>query len=87
MARCTEDAILDPVMAFVNENLNNVDWKWKDAAVMALGSIMEGPDPDMLAPYLQPVRLWVEQWAGKGRGFIVLLNGSGAGEGPTVWCL
>ena len=60
MARCTEDAILDPVMAFINEHLNNVDWKWRDAAVMALGSIMEGPDPDMLAPYLQPVRLWLE---------------------------
>lgn len=55
MARCTEDAILDPVMSFVREQVHNVDWKCRDAAVMALGSIMEGPDPDLLAPQLLTV--------------------------------
>ena len=49
MASCTEDSIVDPVLPFVKEHLRNVNWQFRDAAIMALGAIMEGPDPDNMA--------------------------------------
>ena len=44
--------------AYLNEAMSpvgNTDWKYRDAAVMALGCIMEGPQPDQLAPYVAEV--------------------------------
>ena len=38
MAGCCEDAIVAPIIAFVNQHLKNTDWKFRDAAVMALGT-------------------------------------------------
>ena len=55
MATCTDDAIIQHVLPFVSEHITNVDWKFRDAAVMALGSIMEGPDSDKLTPLVAPV--------------------------------
>lgn len=55
MANSTDDAIIPHVIPFVKEHLDNLDWRFRDAAVMALGSIMEGPDPDQLAPHVADV--------------------------------
>lgn len=55
MAACTEDVIISLVVPFVKENLFNMDWRYRDAAVMALGCIMEGPDPDQLAQHISEV--------------------------------
>ena len=57
MANSTDDAIIPHVIPFVKEHLDNLDWRFRDAAVMALGSIMEGPDPDQLAPHVADVGL------------------------------
>ncbi len=37
MANCCEDAIVPHVIVFVMQNIVNSDWKFRDAAVMALG--------------------------------------------------
>lgn len=52
MASCTEDSIVPHVIPFVKEHLVNAEWAYRDAAVMALGSIMEGPDSDTLTSLL-----------------------------------
>lgn len=54
MASCCEDAIVQQVCPFVVENISKEDWKLRDAAIMALGSIMEGPDPEELQKNIIP---------------------------------
>ena len=57
MAACTDDAIIPYVFPFVREHLMNLDWRLRDAAIMALGCIMEGPDPDHLSQYMTDVSI------------------------------
>ena len=49
-AHCCEDDIVDAVLPFITENIQSTDWRRRDAAVMAFGSILEGPDSDKLRP-------------------------------------
>lgn len=51
LAQCCEDNIINHVSSFIETNIVNEDWKLRDAAVMAFGSILEGPDPQALQPY------------------------------------
>ena len=37
MATCCEDDIINYVLPFVKDNVQNQDWKFRDAAVMAFG--------------------------------------------------
>ncbi|VDP80524.1 unnamed protein product [Echinostoma caproni] len=53
LAQCCEDAIVELVIPFVNENIKKPDWRYRDAAVMSFGSILEGPDPTALKPLVQ----------------------------------
>uniref|UniRef100_A0A2P2HWX4 Importin subunit beta-1-like n=1 Tax=Hirondellea gigas TaxID=1518452 RepID=A0A2P2HWX4_9CRUS len=48
LATCVEDDIVQHVLPFVNENINNPNWNLRDAAIMAFGSVLEGPDPSKL---------------------------------------
>ncbi|XP_052813839.1 importin subunit beta-1-like isoform X2 [Mya arenaria] len=48
MASCCEDDIIPHVLPFVTQNIQNQDWRHRDASVMAFGSILEGPDPNQL---------------------------------------
>lgn len=48
LAQCCENAVVPYVLPFVEENIRNDDWKKRDAAVMAFGSVLEGPDPEAL---------------------------------------
>lgn len=58
LAQVTEDEILDHILPFVEQNISKnaspEDWKWRDAAVVALGSILEGPTPGRLEQTLAP---------------------------------
>jgi importin subunit beta-1 len=49
-ANCCEDDIVVHVIPFVQANIKNADWKFRDAAVMAFGCIMEGPEPKTMKP-------------------------------------
>eukprot|EP00124_Ichthyophonus_hoferi_P005658 Ihof_evm1s885 gene=Ihof_evmTU1s885 len=46
LALVVEDAIVDPIMPFIVENVRDPDWHKREAAVLALGSILEGPSPE-----------------------------------------
>ncbi|KAK3747939.1 hypothetical protein RRG08_041776 [Elysia crispata] len=48
MATCCEDDVVGFVLPFVQSNITNEDWRYRDAAVMAFGSVLEGPDPEKM---------------------------------------
>lgn len=50
LSTCCEDAIIPHIVPFVQENIDSNDWRKRDAAVMAFGSMLEGPDPEKLKP-------------------------------------
>ncbi|KAF2843745.1 importin beta-1 subunit [Patellaria atrata CBS 101060] len=46
-------AVVSPVLLFVEANIRSEDWHRRDAAVSALGAIMEGPDESTLDPIVK----------------------------------
>lgn len=50
LASCCENDIVNLVLPFVREHIANANWCFRDAAVMAFGSILDGPDPNMMTP-------------------------------------
>jgi hypothetical protein len=52
MARVAKDALTPHVLPFVQENIAKAaapeDWRFREAATFAFGSILEGPDPTSL---------------------------------------
>ncbi|OLY84923.1 Importin subunit beta-1 [Smittium mucronatum] len=49
-AQATGDSIMPLVIPFVEGNIRSGDWRMREAAVMAFGSILEGPEPSALSP-------------------------------------
>lgn len=56
LATCCEDDIVPHVLPFIKEHIKNPDWRYRDAAVMAFGCILEGPEPNQLKPLVIQVR-------------------------------
>ncbi|KAE8686580.1 L-type lectin-domain containing receptor kinase IV.2-like [Hibiscus syriacus] len=52
VARTVGDAIVPLVMPFVESNIVKPDWRCREAATYAFGSILEGPTVDKLSPLL-----------------------------------
>ncbi|XP_040990624.1 importin subunit beta-1-like [Juglans microcarpa x Juglans regia] len=50
VARTVGDDVVPLVMPFIEENLTKPDWRQREAATYAFGSILEGPSPDKLIP-------------------------------------
>ncbi|WVZ26669.1 hypothetical protein V8G54_005213 [Vigna mungo] len=50
VARTVGDDIVALVMPFIEENITKPDWRQREAATYAFGSILEGPSPDKLVP-------------------------------------
>lgn len=50
VARTVGDDIVPLVMPFIEENITKPDWRQREAATYAFGSILEGPSPDRLTP-------------------------------------
>ncbi|XP_074291729.1 importin subunit beta-1-like [Silene latifolia] len=50
VARTVADDIVPLVMPFIEENITKPDWRQREAATYAFGSILEGPAPDKLTP-------------------------------------
>jgi importin subunit beta-1 len=49
-AACVGDFIVQHVVGFVEGNIRNADWRFREAAVMAFGCILDGPDSQVLQP-------------------------------------
>jgi importin subunit beta-1 len=49
-AQTVRDEIVPPVVPFVESNIRNQDWHNREAAVMAFGSILDGPSSEVLQP-------------------------------------
>jgi importin subunit beta-1 len=49
-AQIAENAVLGPVLQFVETNIRSETWNAREAAVMAFGSVMDGPEPGTLQP-------------------------------------
>ncbi|CAF4153394.1 unnamed protein product, partial [Rotaria sordida] len=50
LANCAENAIIPHVFPFVSANIKHTDWRHREAAVMAFGSMLEGPDVSSIKP-------------------------------------
>lgn len=50
VARTVGDDIVPLVMPFVEENITKQEWRQREAATYAFGSILEGPSPEKLVP-------------------------------------
>ncbi|KAJ3074080.1 karyopherin beta [Rhizoclosmatium hyalinum] len=53
LASVFEDDIVSLVLPWVQTNLQNPDWKFREAAVMAFGSILDGPKASTLSPLVE----------------------------------
>lgn len=47
-AQAVGNIVCQPILGFIEANIRSEDWHLRDAAVSALGAIMEGPDEKML---------------------------------------
>ncbi|XP_033826363.1 importin subunit beta-1 [Periophthalmus magnuspinnatus] len=52
LATCCEDDVVPHVLPFIKENIKHLDWRYRDASVMAFGSILEGPELNHLKPII-----------------------------------
>ncbi|GAA5804019.1 armadillo-type protein [Helicostylum pulchrum] len=50
LAQCVGNMVITPVVPFIESNIQNENWRNREAAVMAFGSIMDGPEPNVLTP-------------------------------------
>ena len=50
IARTIENSIVPLVLPFITENINNANWRLKEAALMAFGMILDGPTGETLSP-------------------------------------
>lgn len=56
LATCCEDDVVPHVLPFIKEHIKSPDWRYRDASVMAFGSILEGPELNQLKPLAIQVR-------------------------------
>lgn len=54
-AQCVRDAIVPHIVPFVETNIQNTDWRYREAAVMSFGCIMDGPDEKVLTSLVDQV--------------------------------
>ncbi|XP_065052076.1 importin subunit beta-1-like [Rhopilema esculentum] len=50
LATCTTNDIVNHVLPFIHNSITSSNWKQRDAAVMAFGCILEGPEAEALKP-------------------------------------
>lgn len=53
VAQVVGDYCVDPTMEFITKNIESNDWRPKEAAIMAFGSILDGPDTAKIAPLVR----------------------------------
>ncbi|KAH7727518.1 importin subunit beta-1 [Aphelenchoides avenae] len=53
LAQCCGDAIVDPILPFITQHFGSENWHYREAAIMAFGSILEGPEKSNLLRLVQ----------------------------------
>jgi len=53
VAQVSGDACVDLVLGFVQQHFGHQDWKYREAAILAYGSIMEGPTSEKMRPLVE----------------------------------
>lgn len=53
LAQCCGDAIIDAILPFISQHFANANWHFREAAIMAFGSILEGPSKETLMRLVQ----------------------------------
>lgn len=53
IAEALEDNVVPLTLPFVTSNVQSPEWRQREAALMAFGSIMEGPSVEVMGPYVQ----------------------------------
>lgn len=53
LATCCEDEIVPYVLPFINNNIKSDNWRFRDASLMAFGSILGGLDSATLKPLVE----------------------------------
>jgi importin subunit beta-1 len=53
MAQTVKNDIIEPVLKFVYAHIQNTDWRYKEAAILSFGAILDGPDPEQLVPQVE----------------------------------
>ncbi|XP_012229589.1 importin subunit beta-1 isoform X1 [Linepithema humile] len=53
LSSCCEESIVPFVLPFVKDNIKSPDWRYRDAALMAFGSILGGLEPATLKPLVE----------------------------------
>lgn len=56
LAQCVGNNVIQPVVPFIETNIQHENWRNREAAVMAFGSILDGPDPIVLTPLVDQVK-------------------------------
>lgn len=52
LSAAVNDVIVQSIIPFIETNITSADWHHREAAVMAFGSILDGPDPAVLTPLI-----------------------------------
>ncbi|KAH8249183.1 hypothetical protein KR032_007051 [Drosophila birchii] len=53
LSTCCEDEIVPHVLPFIKENIESPNWRFRDAAVMAFGSVLNGLETNTLKPLVE----------------------------------
>ncbi|KAH8350739.1 hypothetical protein KR084_006164 [Drosophila pseudotakahashii] len=53
LATCCEDDIVPHVLPFIKENIESHNWRFRDAAVMTFGSVLNGLETNTLKPLVE----------------------------------
>lgn len=53
LASCCEGDIVPHILPFVNDNIKNSNWRFRDAALMSFGAMLGGLDTNTLKPLVQ----------------------------------
>lgn len=53
LSNCCEDEIVPHVLPFINSNIKNENWRYREAALMAFGSILGGLEATSLKPLVE----------------------------------
>lgn len=53
LSNCCEDDIVPHVLPFINDNIKSENWRYRDAALLAFGSILGGLEANTLKPLVE----------------------------------